>query len=237
MNPANSESVSIGVVIPVINEAENLAAVVQNAWDCGANRVVVADGGSSDGTLTLAKQLDCELVNSLPGRGMQLNHGADQLDCTVVLFLHADCRLDANCGQQIRSAVTHDQATWGCFQQRIANDAGIYRWLEWGNRQRAYWQRLVYGDQGLWVRRELYRAAGGVPEIPLMEDFVLAQRLGRYNRPAILSGPITVNARRWERRGVIRQTLLNWRIAAMYRLGVSPSQLAKLYRRHDASNP
>ena len=228
-----ASEITVGVVIPVINEAANLSVAVERAWSAGADQVLVADGGSTDGTWELADILNCERVQTAPGRGIQLNHGASQLGSTVVLFLHADCWLPPGSVDQIRAAVQSNSAAWGCFRQRIENESWIYRWLEWGNRQRVWWQRLVYGDQGLWVRRDWYEAGGGFPEIPLMEDFVLSQRLAKRGRPVLLAGPLMVNARRWEKRGVLRQTLLNWRISMMFRCGAKPEELVKLYRRHD----
>ena len=225
--------ITVGVVIPVINEAANLKGAVERAWEAGADRVLVADGGSSDGSWELLNNLKCERVQTAPGRGIQLNHGARLMDSTVVLFLHADCWLPSGCTEQIRDAVASGAFGWGGFLQRIEGSGWKYRWLEWGNRQRVWWQRLVYGDQGLWVRRDWYEAVGGFPDIPLMEDFVLSQRLARRGRPKLLAGPLRVNARRWEKRGVLRQTLLNWRISMMFRCGVKPESLAKLYRRHD----
>jgi rSAM/selenodomain-associated transferase 2 len=228
-----ASEITVGVVIPVINEIANLRAAVERAWAAGANRVLIADGGSSDGTWGLASDLNCERVQSSPGRGIQLNRGARQLDSTVVLFLHADCWLVPGSIEQIRDAIRSGRAGWGGFHQRIENAALPYRLLEFGNRQRVWWQRMLYGDQGLWVRRDWYEAVGGFPEIPLMEDFVLSQRLAKLGRPRLLAGPLMVNARRWEKRGVLRQTLLNWRISMMFRCGAKPEELVKLYRRHD----
>lgn len=233
MNSSAASEITVGVVIPVINEAANLKVAVERAWVAGANRVLIADGGSSDGTWELAGNLNCERVQSTPGRGIQLNHGARQLDSTVVLFLHADCWLAPGSISQIREVIRSGIANWGGFCQQIENSGLIYRLLEFGNQQRVWWQRLIYGDQGLWVRRDLYEAVGGFPEIPLMEDFVLSQRLAKRERPRLLAGPLMVNARRWEKRGVLRQTLLNWRISLMFRCGAKPESLVKLYRRHD----
>jgi rSAM/selenodomain-associated transferase 2 len=233
MNSNAASQITVGVVIPVINEAANLPTAVERAWAAGADRVLVADGGSSDGSWELLSKLNCDRVQTAPGRGIQLNHGARHLDSTVVLFLHADCWLEPGGIDQIRVAIDEGATDWGGFCQQIENSSWKYRWLEWGNRQRVWWQRLVYGDQGLWVRREWYDAVGGFPEIPLMEDFVLSQRLAKRGRPRLLAGPLMVNARRWEKRGVLRQTLLNWRISMMFRCGAKPEELVRLYRRHD----
>jgi len=233
MNSNAASPITVGVVIPVINEAAHLSSAIERAWAAGADRVLIADGGSSDGSWELLSKLNCERVQTAPGRGIQLNHGARQFDSTVVLFLHADCWLEPGSIDQVRAVVGEGAAGWGGFRQRIENPSWKYRWLEWGNRQRVWWQRLVYGDQGLWVRRDWYEAVGGFPEIALMEDFVLSQRLAKRGRPMLLAGPLMVNPRRWEKRGVLRQTLLNWRISMMFRCGAKPESLVKLYRRHD----
>jgi hypothetical protein len=67
----------------------------------------------------------------------------------------------------------------------------------------------------------------------LMEDYIFSERLRQQYRFVILPGPLTVSSRRWQQRGIIAQTLLNWRIIAAYKQGKSLGELSSLYRRHD----
>ena len=123
----------------------------------------------------------------------------------------------------------------GAFSQRIDAGGLAFRLLEWGNARRARWLGLPYGDQAIFVRREAFFAAGGFPDVPLMEDVLLMQRLRRRAWPLLLPGPVHVSARRWQRHGVVRQTIRNWALLAAFASGISPERLARYYRRHDES--
>ena len=223
----------ISFIIPVINEVGNLQQAVERAWKAGAHEVIIVDGGSDDGTWELANSLKCLALNSAPGRGIQLQAGAQVATGNVLLFLHADNWLASDACQQIRERFPEDECFWGGFQQRIGSARWIYRVLEWGNAIRVRWQGLVYGDQGIFITRGLFEKVGGFPPQPLMEDFELSRRLYRVSNPVLLRGPIHLSNRRWAKFGVVRQTILNWTLAAAYRLGASPNQLSKWYRRHD----
>ena len=172
-------------------------------------------------------------VESSPGRARQMNAGAAIARGDCLLFLHVDNRLAPGALDTLRRSWPSDQQAYGGFRQKIESDGRIYRWIEQGNLFRARRQRLVYGDQGLFVSRLLWERWGPFPEVELMEDFILSQRLSRTGPPIILPGPLHVDPRRWERHGPIRQTLTNWMISTAYRLGVPPARLARFYRRHD----
>ncbi len=225
--------VKISIVIPVINEATTIANAIERAWQCGADELIVVDGGSTDGTIELVQQLDCTLLSGATGRGRQMNHGAQSAQGDVLLFLHADNWLGPGACQQIRTASRSVNSLWGGFRQRIANPAKKYRWLEAGNAWRANWHRLIYGDQAMFISSQLFRSVHGFPDQPLMEDFEISRILGRVARPVLLPGPVHVSARRWEQNGVVRQTLLNWTLVTKYRLGYIPEQLQRSYHRHD----
>ena len=220
----------ISVVIPALNEEASIARAVHSAVCCGAGEIIVVDGGSQDHTIEAAKVAGAtKIVRSLPGRGIQLNSGALLVDPQqkLVLFLHADSVLDRTCLTQI---CEHAEAVWGAFRQRIDSRRRIYRWIEWGNNLRVRLRRMPFGDQAVFVRREVFRAVGGFDEVPLMEDVALSSRLRKIERPLLLEGPVHVDARRWEHRGPVRQTLRNWSIQFAYAVGVSPQRLNRWYR-------
>lgn len=224
---------TISIIIPTLNEADAILETVSRASAIG-DQVIVADGGSTDGTVEKLTATSCVVLDCEAGRGQQLATGAERADGNILLFLHADAELGISTRQQIfdawnRSDVSDPETFWGCFEQSISNSKLIYRAIEFGNLFRAKYQRLVYGDQGMFVSRELYDAVKGVPKIPLMEDFEFSRRLGKIARPQILDGPIKVSARRWETSGPIRQTARNWWLAWRYRRGASPEELRKRY--------
>jgi rSAM/selenodomain-associated transferase 2 len=225
MTPAN-----ISVVIPVINEEAVIGQAIRSAQRAGAGEIIVVDGGSHDQTWNAAIRSGAhKLVRSLPGRGVQLNAGASLVNPHQhwVLFLHADNLLDEKCLQQI---CDHPEAVWGAFRQQIDAAGRIYRWIERGNALRVRFRHVPFGDQAVFVRRDSFYQAGGFEEISLMEDVAFAKRMRRVARPLLLPGPVTVSARRWDRRGPVRQTLRNWWIQAAYALGVSPERLREWYR-------
>ena len=225
-----SDLIRVSIIIPVLNEAELIVTAIDKAWNCGADEVIVADGGSVDDTINLVGDANCQFTQSLPGRGQQLNAGAKLSTGDVLLFLHVDNWAGESAVQQIRDAMADQECVGGAFKQRIDSPRPIFRFIEIGNQLRATYQRLVYGDQGMFVRKNIFESVGGFPEIPLMEDFKFSETLfqGKH-KPRMLTGPLHVSARRWEKMGVLKQTLRNWRIAAAYRKGASPESLYRRY--------
>ena len=223
---------NVSIVIPTVNEAARIVETVRSAQATGPHEVIVVDGGSSDETVLLARDCDCRVFESSRGRAAQQNVGAARSSGDVLLFLHADCRLEPGSLEQIADALADPTIGGGAFRQRIEADGWLYRLLEAGNAARVKWLRMAYGDQGIFVRRALFKEIGGFPEIRLMEDVRLMRRLRRRTRLVLLPGPLYVCARRWQRHGVVRQTARNWMLLTLERLGVSADRLADFYRPH-----
>lgn len=223
----------ISIIIPVLNEEANVERVVLSSTAI-ADEVLVVDGGSSDDTLEILKTLQCEVIHGPRGRGQQLFAGAEKASGDVLLFLHADTLLPSEARDQILDDWNsldegERELFYGCFHQRIESVSPIFRLIEKGNYLRAKFQKLPYGDQGVFVSRTLYDRVGGMPKISLMEDLEFARKVSAFSNPKLLPGPISVDARRWESVGPIRQTLRNWTLASRYRMGVSPEKLTKQY--------
>lgn len=217
-----------------MNEQPNIEAAVESAWRAGAAEVIVVDGGSHDGTQQIAERIDCTLVPAETGRAKQQNAGAAAASGEVLLFLHADTRLVEDGVRQIEAALRDERTVCGAFRQSIDAEGVLYRWLEWGNAFRVRRIRTAYGDQGIFVRSEIFADVGGFPNVPILEDLILMRELRRRGAsPVLLEGPLQISARRWQDNGVIRQTARNWMILSLYKLGRRPEALASWYPRHD----
>jgi rSAM/selenodomain-associated transferase 2 len=228
---------NVSVVIPTVNESATISQAIQRAWLAGASQVVVSDGGSDDETRAIANQLDCQVVSSPRGRGVQLNVGAEGACGDVLLFLHADNWLVAGAIDQIRLAMRKPCVQCGAFRQRIESAGLAYRLLELGNGLRVRVGGIPFGDQGIFVRRQLFFEVGGFPRVPIMEDVLLMKRLRCRTRPVLLNGPIHVSPRRWQQNGVFRQTVRNWLLQAALSAGIPPNDLARFYPTQTTRQP
>jgi rSAM/selenodomain-associated transferase 2 len=225
---------SLSIIIPCLNES----AVIGSALDAlrpyrqrGAE-VLVVDGGSSDDTLVKAREGADRLLNTARGRALQMNAGAKVARGTVLLFLHADCRLPADADLLIREGLQRAGKKWGRFDVRLSSRFLMLRIVGELMNLRSRASGIATGDQGIFVDRTLFEAVGGFPEIPLMEDIELSRRLKRHERPLCIPDPVTVSARRWEKHGVLRTILLMWRLRLAYWCGANPQTLALRYAPH-----
>lgn len=230
-------SVNVSIIIPALNESESIRLAIEKAWASGASEVIVVDGGSTDDTLQIAQSCRCECLVSDAGRAVQQNIGAQHASGEVLLFLHADNWLAPAIVDQISKALANKNVLGGAFAQRIEAPGLLYRLLERGNEMRVRCLGLPYGDQGIFIRKETFFDLGKFPEVDLMEDLLLMKKLRRRAWPVLLPGPLHVSARRWQRYGVVRQTLRNWSLCAASHLGVPPDRLAKFYPKHKAIPP
>ncbi len=218
-----------------MNEAAGIVTAVERAARLDPHEIILVDGGSTDETVRLADDLPCEVLRSSRGRALQQNAGAARATGDVLLFLHADCWLEPSARGQIERCLNSPRIPGGAFQQRIEAKSLIFRWLEAGNAFRVAGRRLPFGDQAIFLRRELFERLGGFPQVSLMEEVLLMRQLRDHGRIALLPGPLHVSARRWQEYGPVRQTFRNWLILLAESLGVSPDTLAAFYAAHGTS--
>ncbi len=225
--------VRVSVIIPTWNEAATIAATLQRLARQGADEVLVVDAGSPDGTAeraTAAATPGVRVLRSGRGRGVQQNAGARAASGDVLLFLHADCWLEDGAVDRLRDFLARNPAVpGGCFRMRVEAPDPLFRPIDAAAHLRAGVLGVPYGDQGLFVSRWAFDRVGGFPETPLMEDVLIALRLRRLGRLALLPSRIHVSPRRWRRQGILRQTLRNWTLTALAAVGVSPTRLARHY--------
>jgi rSAM/selenodomain-associated transferase 2 len=227
------------IVIPVLDEAAIIAAALRALAPLRARgaEIIVVDGGSSDGTATLAYPFADRVIAGPRNRGAALNAGAALGDGEVFLFLHADTTLPDRAGHLIAAALADRPSdrpgghVWGRFDLRIAGRhpllALVARMINWRSRLTG----IATGDQAIFVTRTAFWSVGGFPDLPLMEDIALSRKLKRLCRPSCIATPAVTSGRRWDYHGLWHTIALMWRLRLAYYLGVAPARLALAYGR------
>jgi len=220
----------LSIIVPTLDEARDIVERLEALQRLRAlgHEVIVADGGSRDGTPDLARPLADRVVLAPRGRASQMNAAARQASGSALLFLHADTRLPPEADSAVRAALA--ARTWGRFDVRIEARHPLLRVVALMMNLRSRLTGIATGDQAIFVRRDTFEALGGYAEIPLMEDVELTRRLRRAGRPACLRARVSTSGRRWESRGVLRTIVLMWRLRLAYFFGADPARLADRYR-------
>lgn len=230
----DSVDIKVAVVIPVLDDYEALEALIDNLRTQidGPEEIVVVDAGGNAELEQSCPGRSIIYRTCRPGRGFQLNSGAEFSTGDVLLFLHADTSPPASAFPAIRQAISAGTAG-GFFRFRFAGKSAWYKSLL----ERCIAFRasvgIPYGDQGIFMTRAAFNSAGRYQDIPLFEEVRLVRNVRRIGRFVALKAPIEVSARRWERDGWLRRTVENRCLALAYILGVSPSILARNYRPFD----
>lgn len=213
------------MIIPALEEEALLPRAVASVRH--EAEVIVVDGGSWDGTRAAAEAAGAVVLASAPSRGLQLDAGARAATGDWLVFLHADTWLESGWAAALRGL--SPDVVGGAFRFAVDSARVGYRLVEAGVALRCRLWRLPYGDQGLFVRRDVYQMIGGFPPLPLMEDVAFVRLLSRTGRLAFLSVRATTSPRRWESRGIIATTMRNWWLLGLYARGQPPERLARLY--------
>lgn len=224
----------LSIIIPTLNEAEGIVAALESLAELRrrGHEVIVADGGSADGTANLAAALADRVLAASPGRAGQMNAGARVATGDVLLFLHADSRLPGTADRLVLQGLAASGFAWGRFDVSIAGAHPLLRAVETMMNLRSRLTRICTGDQCIFVGREAFEAVGGYPDQALMEDIAISARLRRLSAPLCLRERCVTSARRWESRGVLRTVVLMWWLRLQYAFGVAPTRLARAYGTH-----
>jgi rSAM/selenodomain-associated transferase 2 len=219
---------SVSVIIPTLNEERALGETLALLRQHQPHEIIVVDGGSQDGTCRLAAEADLLLQDS-PGRARQMNLGASRARGDVLLFLHADCSLEPGALEAARELLSRPGVIAGCFQMTVRAHGWLYRFIDVAASARVRLAGLMYGDQGLFILRKRFEELGGFPCLDFMEDLFFSRKIRGYGRAVVAPQRIFVSPRRWQRQGLIRQTLRNWTLTGLAAAGVHPNRLAHLY--------
>lgn len=220
----------ISVVIPTMDEAKTLPRLLAGLQrQIAPSEIILVDGGSRDGTVLKAREHHVKVIHSAPGRGTQLRAGAEAAGGDILLFLHADSVFPDGGLARIEEILESPRIVGGNFRLVFDGESGFSRWLT-GFYARIRKHGFYYGDSGVFVRREVYQAMGGIRPIALMEDYDFIRRLEKFGATYCIDDPpLVTSSRRFEGRHPL---LIVWgwlKIHALFHLGVSPDRLAKLY--------
>jgi rSAM/selenodomain-associated transferase 2 len=219
---------SVSVIIPTLNEEGCLEDTLLLLRQHRPHEIIVVDGGSSDATCRLAGAADL-VLHGPRGRAAQMNLGAANATGDALLFLHADCSVETGALEDAEHLLRRSGVAGGCFTMTVRAHGPLYRCVDMCATARVRLTGLVYGDQGLFLLREPFAHQGGFPVLSFMEDLFFSQQLRRLGRIAVSSRRIFVSPRRWQRSGLVRQSLRNWLLTGLAASGIHPDRLAAFY--------
>jgi len=226
----------LSIIIPTLNEAGSIKETITPLQKSQEVEIVVVDGGSRDNTIELARSLGARVLVTKASKAVQMNAGAAASVGDVLLFLHADTRLPDNFEANVMAAVNQNGFCAGAFSLGIDSDVRGLRLIERVANWRSRFFQMPYGDQALFVRRDLFNEIGGFPDFPIMEDFEFIRRLRQKGEIRILPACVHTSPRRYLNFGILKTWLLNQIIIAAYYLGIAPERLARWYGR-EKGNP
>lgn len=223
----------ISIVIPVLNEAPIIQDTIDHILDLprsGKIEVIVVDGSPGGETIGVIRNENVTKITAEKGRSKQMNMGASLASGEILLFLHVDTILPGNALKSIRSLMEDKEVVGGAFDLGILSDRPVFRLIEKAASFRSRITRVPYGDQAIFIRKDFFDEIGGFKDIPLMEDVELMRRIRKTGgKIQIIRSSVKTSPRRWEKEGVVRCTLRNWTLLALYRLGLPPEKLARFY--------
>jgi len=222
---------SISVVIPTLNEESNIVKTVSGIKKIPDVEAIVVDGGSVDMTVSAARSCGVKVVVSEPGRARQMNAGAREARGKVLLFLHADTCLPEKFKYYVLNIVSKPNTSAGAFCLRLDTQYQSLRIIERLANWRSIFLQMPYGDQAIFLKKELFWSIGGFRDIPIMEDFELIRQLRKKGRIVIAPVSVISSARRWQRLGVLNTTAINQAVIVAYCFGVAPLRVARWYHR------
>lgn len=224
-----ADALTVGIIVPVLNESSSLSYYLSRLCEINHGRcpTVVVDGRSTDGSAGIARRFFHTEIGSGPNRGSQMNQGTLCLSTDVFVFLHADSELPRGFDFYIRKALADQDVVGGCFRLQFQAAHPILSAYSWFTKFSSRF--FHFGDQAFFVRADVFRQMGGFAPLPFLEDVDFLRRLKRHGKFVTLPAPVRTSARRYIRRGVVRQQLINVLLVALFELGVPAERLIAAY--------
>jgi len=222
------------IIVPVLHEAGRINDLIGHLRQLdpeGSSEIIVVDGAPEKDTLRSIHDGEITKVSTEKGRAKQMNAGAFAAKGDILIFLHADTELPLSTLNRMNEFISRNRYVGGAFDLGIKSDKRIYRVIAFLGSLRSRLNRIPYGDQAIFVRRDYFNKIGGFKDIPLMEDAELMRRMKRSGEKIfIFRDPVMTSPRRWEEEGLTYCILRNWTLQILYLLGVSPHKLVKYYK-------
>ncbi len=222
---------SISIIIPVINEEKVITQTIDKLIKYPSVEIIFVDGGSNDKTVEIIENLGLKVICSPKlCRSYQMNLGAKEARGNILLFLHGDTFLPEDFPQIIAKIISKKDFVAGAFRLQIDSQKPIYRWLEKLVTFRSQFLSLPYGDQAIFLTKKQFENVNGFNNLKIMEDFSLIKKLQKKGTVYLTSEAVTTSARRWEKLGLFKTTLINQLMISGYYLGIPNDKLAQFYR-------
>ncbi len=218
----------ISVIIPTLNEEQNLGRLLANLPPAFEAEIIVVDGGSSDKTLEVASAYSAIALSTKAGRAKQLSAGAQNATGDILFFLHADSILPPSWDTMIRQAMADPANSLGYFRFALTEKFWAKYSIEWTTRLRCKLLKLPYGDQGLFVRTKDFKT-WDLPVVPILEDVFLVKKARENGKLAPLSATLYTSGRRWFKHGYIRTSVINGSVMAAAKLGLDLETIKQAY--------
>lgn len=219
----------VSIIVPTLNEESVLENTLTQIQQLSPHELIVSDGGSNDNTRPIAEKLSHRVVTGSSGRALQMNAGAEQATGDLLLFLHADSRLEPESYRKMLEQMENPKWIGGAFTLCIESDQWSIKLIAALANIRSKYFGLAYGDQGFFVRKEVFKNMNGFSPLPICEDLDFYRRLRKKGQVILLKEKAHTSPRRWVKEGIVFTTARNILIAILFGLGFPPRTLTKWY--------
>lgn len=219
----------ISVIIPTLNEAKSISNCLSSLFSQKGNfEVIIVDAGSKDKTIEKAAKFNVRIVRSKKGRALQMNKGASLAKGNILWFLHADIVVPKNAISKIEAACK--KSVGGAFYKKYDKKSFLLSVNVLVSKIRIGVFKSFWGNECIFVRKDVFEKMNGFKEIPIMEDVDFSKRLRKAGNIAVIKEYVVASSRKYLKNGWLSQAFKNMKILFFYYvLSWKPERLAKLY--------
>lgn len=218
------------IIIPTLNEEKVIKKVIENLEKLKGNfEVIFSDGGSVDNTLLYIEDTRHIIVHSKKGRANQMNTGTNKGSGNVLLFLHCDSVLEEDALLKIEMKIKSGYSV-GCLKIKFDSKEFLMKCCGFFSNLRVKSRKIMFGDQGIFMTRSVYNEIGGIPTMPIMEDYQLSINIKKRYKICQANSEIITSSRRFEKEGIIKTMWRMQKYQSMFRKGIDINLINKIYR-------